>query len=307
MIPDYQTLMKPVLLCVEKGERKVSEVVETLADQFSLTEEERLELLPSGRQTTISNRVNWAKTYLAKAGLVKVTRRAHFVITPRGTEALSDPTVVINKSFLKQFEEFEEFRTRKRDKEQQVIGQDEKELDQNATEGTPDELLDQAHTKINEALESELLERVREVEPTFFELMILNLLTAMGYGGTREGSATPLGGSGDNGVDGVINQDALGVDQIYIQAKRYAEGNIVGPSPIRDFFGSLNLKKAQKGIFITTSTFSKLAKETAQGLGSRIVLIDGVALAKLMLKYDIGCRNERTLYIKKIDEGFFES
>ena len=307
MIPTHQKLMKPVLLCAAKGECKIGDVVETLADQFSLTAEERTQLRQNRSEPIFTDRVRWAKTYLLKAGLVDATGRGQFVITKRGEEVLKDDPVEISKLYLEQFSEFKEFQARKSGKEQDVIDQVGIEQVHDAAEDTPDEVLAKAHKEINSALESELLQRVRKVTPAFFEAMILKLLTAMGYGGTTEGSATPLGGAGDDGVDGVINQDALGVDQIYIQAKRYSEGSNVGPGPIREFSGALEQKKAKKGIFITTSAFSSSAVRTAEGPGSRIVLIDGVKLAKLMLEYNIGCRNERTLYLKEIDEGFFES
>ena len=171
---------------------------------------------------------------------------------------------------------------------------------------TPDEALRRAHTAITSALAEDLLDRVRKSSPAFFERLIVALLLAMGYGGTSEDAGRALGQSGDAGVDGVIDQDPLGVDQIYVQAKRYGDGNNVGAGAIRDFYGALSLKKAQKGIFVTTSAFSSGAIETARGLGSRIVLIDGLQLAKLMTRYNVGCRDEDVLHIKKIDEDFFD-
>jgi restriction system protein len=168
------------------------------------------------------------------------------------------------------------------------------------SEATLDEVLQTAHRKINAALAEELLDRIREGTPAFFENLIVALLLAMGYGGTSEDAGRALGRSGDNGVDGVIDQDPLGVDQIYVQAKRYADGNNIGAGDIRDFFGALSLKKAQKGIFVTTSSFSPSATQTARDLGSRIVLIDGVQLARLMIRYNIGCRDEQVLHLKRL-------
>ena len=301
MIPDYQTLMKPVLKSSEKGEVKISEVVETLAKDLALTDEEQAELLPSGKQTTFANRVHWAKTYLLKAGLVEATRRGYFVITQRGKEAILDATTIIDNNYLKQFDEFKTFQGLSNDNKG-VIAQE-----QETAKITPDEELRLAYKKINTTLQTDILSKVRTVTPAFFEELIVELLLAMGYGGAVEDAGRALGRTGDNGIDGVIDQDPLGVDQIYIQAKRYAHGNNVGAGDIRDFFGALNLKKAQKGIFITTSAFSSSAVQTANDLGSRIVLIDGVELAKLMLRYNIGCRNEDVLYLKKIDEDFFEN
>ncbi len=302
MIPDYQTLMRPVLKCAKDGEVRISHVVDKLADEFKLTNEEKEQLLPSGKQATFSNRVHWAKTYLAKAGLVNSTRRGYFIITERGQKALSDLDCKIDNNYLKHFDEFNVFQNLSKDGKS-TPSEISKEFDQDIT---PDEALRSAYKKINTALQTDILQRVRSVTPAFFEELIVELLLAMGYGGAVEDAGRALGSTGDNGVDGVIDQDPLGVDQIYIQAKRYAEGNNVSAGNIRDFFGALNLKKAQKGIFITTSAFSPAAIQTANDLGSRIVLIDGVELAKLMLRYNIGCRNEDVLYLKKVDEDFFE-
>ncbi|WP_102797664.1 restriction endonuclease [Bowmanella denitrificans] len=300
MIPNYQALMRPILESARSGEVKLSQVIEELANTLGLSEEEKSELLPSGKQTVLANRVGWAKTYLAKAGLLEATRRGHFQISARGLLALEESNACIDADYLKQFEEFQTFLATKNEP---GSGQTASEADQ---EITPDEALRAAFKLINQALISELLERTRKVTPAFFEHLLVELLLAMGYGGSGEGAAHALGRTGDNGVDGVINQDPLGVDQIYLQAKRYAEGNNVSAGDIRDFFGALNLKKAQKGIFITTSDFTQSATQTAKDLGSRIVLINGNELAKLMLRYNIGCREEQVLSLKKIDEEFFE-
>lgn len=302
MIPDYQSMMLPVLKLAADGEIKVQNAVIKLADELGLSDEEREQLLPSGKQAVFSNRVHWAKTYLKQAGLLRYPRRGHFEITDRGREVLSNPPDVLNTAFLDAFQDFQEFRDRKKEDqgEPAFVSEIKKPSD-----ATPDEELRIAHRKINDALAADLLDKVREASPAFFEELIVQLLIAMGYGGSSEEAGRALGRAGDDGVDGVIDQDPLGVDQIYIQAKRYAEGNSVGAGAIRDFFGALSLKKAQKGIFVTTSTFSSSATETAKGLGSRIVLIDGVYLARLLVRYGIGCRVEGILEIKKIDEEFF--
>lgn len=312
MIPNYQEFMRPFLQIAFKAynngqvnEVKLRDVISQLAEQFNLTDEERTETLPSGKQSVLDNRVGWARTYLTKAGLLDVTRRAHFVITPRGIDALKD-NVDINNEYLKRFDEFVAFKQKNNDSTETqsttVLPAADAESDI-----TPDEALRSAYRKINDALAEEIIERTRKVTPAFFENLLIELLLAMGYGGTGEGAAHALGKSGDNGIDGVINQDPLGVDQIYIQAKRYAKGNNVGSGDIRDFFGALNLKKAQKGIFITTSDFTPSAMQTAKDLGMRIVLINGKELAKLMLRYNIGSRDEQVLHLKKIDEEFFEA
>ncbi len=302
MIPDYQALMRPVLQASATGEVRIGEVVDQLADKLALSEADREELLPSGKQTKFANRVHWAKSYLKQAGLVRATRRAHFTITDRGRQALAETGVEINRAYLERYPEFLEFQSRTRETEDTIS-------DAPAgveTTATPDEVLRAAHRKINAALSAELLDRVREASPAFFEHLIIELLLAMGYGGTSEDAGRALGRSGDDGVDGVIDQDPLGVDQIYVQAKRYKDGNSIGSGAIRDFFGALSLKKAQKGIFVTTSSFSASAVQTARDLGSRIVLIDGVQLAKLLIRYNIGCRDEEVIHLKKIDEDFFE-
>ncbi len=302
MIPDYQTLMRPVLECASSGDARISEVVELLAKKFGLTSEERAELLPSGKQTRFANRVNWAKSYLKQSGLVEITGRGRFSITDRGRAALADKMATINSTYLAQFEDFQNFKNKASDTDAKAPTTEEK-LE---TESTPDEVLRRAHSAITGALSAELLDRVRNATPAFFERLLVELLIAMGYGGTSEGAGRAIGQSGDGGVDGVIDQDPLGVDQIYVQAKRYSEVNNIGAGAIRDFFGALSLKKAHKGIFVTTSAFSPSAVQTARDLGSRIVLIDGVQLARLMVRYNVGCRDEEVLHIKKIDEDFFD-
>jgi restriction system protein len=305
VIPDYQTLMRPVLECAANGETRIGDAVDQLAETLGLNADDRAQMLPSGRQTTFANRVHWAKTYLVKAGLAEGTRRGHFRITARGEAALADSTAIINNAYLDQFKEFQDFRTRVN---QGDGGGDVPPAQPSAPLGdeTPDEALRRAHGAITGALAADLLDRVRKAKPDFFEKLIVELLLAMGYGGTSEEAGRALGQTGDDGVDGVIDQDPLGVDQIFVQAKRYAEGNNIGAGAIRDFFGALSLKKAQKGIFVTTSAFSQPAIDTARGLGSRIVLIDGQQLARLMIRYNVGCRDEDVLHIKRLDEDFFE-
>jgi restriction system protein len=296
------------LLPASKGEARIGAVVEELADQLGLSPEERSELLPSGKQTVFSNRVHWAKTYLAQAGLIENTRRGHFAITPRGEQTLVSHPTRVDNAFLSQFEEFQQFKDRARvsqSKHSDVQAEAEENNLPNETE-TPDEVMRRAHNQINTALAKDLLGRVRAASPEFFERLIVNLLLSMGYGGSRAEAGRTLGRSGDDGVDGVIDQDALGLDRVYIQAKRYSAGNNIGPGAIRDFFGSLDRHKASKGLFVTTSMFSPSAKETADLLSKRIVLIDGDQLAALMVQQNIGCRIEDTLHIKKMDEEFFE-
>ena len=303
-IPDYQSLILPVLAASSTGEVRISQIVDHLADELGLSLEECSELLPSGKQTVFRNRVHWAKFYLNKAHLVEITRRGHFKITSRGEEVLRSKPPAIDNNFLMQFEEFREFKERSNGASAQENLTTSPTIEDQKQ--TPDEIMRLAHRQIEAALEQDLLDRIRAAPPDFFERLIVNLLLSMGYGGSTANAGRALGRSGDDGVDGVIDQDALGLDRVYIQAKRYAAGNNIGAAAIRDFFGSLDRHKAAKGLFVTTSTFSSSAKETAEFLSKRIVLIDGDQLAKLMIRHSVGCRIEDTLQIKKVDEEFFE-
>ena len=302
MIPDYQTLMEPVLRASANGEVRIGDVVEALSNQFALTVDERAELLPSGKQTVIANRVHWAKTYLKQAGLVEPTKRGCFQITERGRSVLIAPNVKIDNKLLKTFDEFREFQSRSGNGDAEAEAPT-SEIDERAT---PEEVMRAAYDSITASVATELVERLRAGTPAFFERTIVNLLLAMGYGGSSTDAGRAIGQSGDDGVDGVIDQDPLGVDQIYVQAKRYADGNAVGSGAIREFFGSLSLKKAQKGIFVTTSGFSRNAVETARQIGARIVLIDAQQLGRLMVRHNVGCRDQDVLHVKRIDEDFFE-
>lgn len=307
-IPKFQDLIRPTLECTAGGEVRISDVVARLGKKLNLSQEEMDERLPKGSQPKFTNRVHWARTYLKQAGLVRATRHAHIEITDLGRKVLADNPETIDETFLKQFQGFLDFRNRAHETQAKSIA-DEKEApaaEENDTNVTPDEILRSAYQEISAALAAELLDRAREATPAFFERLIVELLLAMGYGGTSENAGKALGKSGDDGIDGVIDQDPLGVDQIYIQAKRYAEKNTIGPDAIRDFFGALDIKNAHKGIFVTTSSFSKSAVETAENLSARIVLIDGAELAHMMFRYNIGCRYEQTFHLKKIDEDFFE-
>jgi restriction system protein len=301
-VPDYQRLMLPVLRAAAAGEQRIGAVVQRLGEELGLSEAARAALLASGRQTIFANRVHWAKTYLAKAGLVEGTRRGHFRLTQRGADVLAASPERIDNRFLSRFEEFRQFSDRSaQPTDEEVVPEP-----ADAAEQTPDEIMRAAHRRIEAALAEELLDRVRAAPPDFFERLIVNLLLAMGYGGSAADAGRALGRSGDDGVDGVIDQDALGLDRVYIQAKRYAAGNSVGPGAIRDFFGSLDRHKAAKGLFVTTSGFTSSARETADYLSKRIVLIDGEQLTRLMIRHNVGCRIEEVLHVKKVDEDFFE-
>ena len=303
-IPGFQDVMLPVLQATSVGDEcRTGDLVRRMEDQFKLTPEEREALLPSGRQSIIANRTHWAITYLAKTGLLERTRRGFVRITDRGRTVLQQRPARIDLDFLTQFPELDAFRTARRNGSELNDSQPPELL--SSSEATPDELIRSAYANIDAALRELLLSRILKSPPAFFERLIVRLLIAMGFGGQVDATAEALGRSGDDGVDGVIDQDALGLDRVYLQAKRYGPGNPVGPGAIRDFFGSLDIAKASKGVFITTSTFSKSAQDTAGRLGKRIVLIDGDQLAALMIRYDVGVRIEETFHIKKIDEDYF--
>ncbi len=296
--------MLPVLLATPETEVRIGDVINRLADQLGLTSEERTQLLPSGVQGIFANRVHWAKFYLTKAGLIEPTRRGYFKLTPEGKKVIGAKPERIDNNFLSQFEAFEKFfRQKTETKPTEADGQAPAILNQTQT---PDEIMRGAHREIDASLAQELLERVRNAPPDFFERLIVNLLLSMGFGGSVRDAGRALGRSGDDGVDGVIDQDPLGLDRVYVQAKRYAPANKIGSGAIRDFFGSLDRHKASKGLFVTTSSFSTSAIDTAEYLSKRIVLIDGDQFAKLMIRYNVGCRVEETFEIKKIDEDYFE-
>ena len=307
-IPNYKSLMLPVLKRAAAGEVKIGDVVEQLVDDLGLTQEERAQLLPSGRQTTFANRVHWAKTYLKQAGLLEITRRAHFQISDRGQEVLASNPDKIDNELLGQFDEFKDFRTRRHEDSGGAVESTPlpSGLPETLSAATPDEVMRTVYRQINGALGNERLDRIAASPPEFFERLIVALLLAMGFGGTGENAGRAIGRSGDDGVDGVIDQDPLGLDRVYVQAKRYQSENKIGSSAIRDFFGSLDMHKATKGLFVTTSGFTQAAIDTVEKLGKRIVLIDGSELARLMISYNVGCRVEETLHVKRIDEDFFE-
>lgn len=303
-IPNFQTLMLPVLKISAGGEVRIGEAVERLADQFHLSEEERSHLLPSGRQTTFANRVHWSKAHLYKAGLLESTRRGYFRISESGRALLKSAPDHIDMKVLERYPAYQEFRSRPAPE----IAADDAgaEMVVEKAAETPDEIMRAAHRQIESVLAQDLLGRIHASPPAFFERLIVALLLKMGYGGSAADAGRALGRTGDDGVDGVIDQDALGLDRVYIQAKRYGPGNNIGAGAIRDFFGSLDRHKAAKGLFVTTSGFSSSAKDTAEFLSKRIVLIEGHQLARLMIRYDVGCRVEDVLHIKKVDEDFFE-
>ncbi len=303
-IPDYQTLMLPVLkLAADGKEHKFSQAVEELADAFRLTTEERNELLPSGSQAVFNNRVGWARSYLKQAGLLASPKRGFFTITQNGTELLAKNPTRINASILEKYPEFIEFKNRKKDKsesESEIVPPFEQE-----STLTPEDALASAYNKLRSALESEILSSVKEASPSFFERVVVDLLVKMGYGGNRQDAGRALGKSGDGGIDGIINEDRLGLDVIYIQAKRW-EG-VVGRPEIQKFAGALQGQRARKGVFITTSSFTKEAKEYASIIDSKIILIDGEHLSKLMAEHNVGVSTVGHYEVKKLDSDYFDN
>lgn len=300
-IPDFQTLMLPLLKSVEdKREHLFRDIVELLAKQYGLTDEERKQLLPSGRYPTFDNRVGWAKTYLKKAGLIEQPKRSYLKITERGLEVLKKNPSSMNMKSLEQFPEYIAFR----DNQEQGDSTRQATLTPPLQDETPEELMESGARTIKAALADELLQRVKSCSPNFFEHLVIELLVKMGYGGSRREAGNVVGRSGDGGIDGVINEDKLGLDAVYVQAKRWQ--NSVGVKEVRDFKGALDGHAAVKGVLITTGTFNKGATdEAAKSRNYRIVLIEGDHLARLMIDHGVGVSTSVTYEIKKIDSDYF--
>jgi restriction system protein len=298
-IPDYQSVMLPLLrLADQKQELFTREAIDTLADYFQLSEQERMELLPSGQQATFANRVGWAVTYLKKAGLLKSNRRSYFEITERGKQVLRQNPEHLNVKFLKQFPEFIDFQKKRNISAKPVlplISEDE--------ERTPEEIIESAHQSLRSDLANDLLQQIMACSPAFFEQLVVDLLVKMGYGGSRKDAGQAVGRSGDGGIDGIIKEDRLGLDVIYIQAKRW-EG-VVGRPEIQKFVGALQGHRAKRGIFITTSRYSGDAKHYAEAIENRVILIDGERLANLMIDFNVGISPHRSYEIKRIDSDYF--
>ena len=306
-IPDFQTLMLPLLIRAAVGVRTVAEIETEIADELALTLEERERLLPSGKQTTLRNRLNWAKYYLTRAGLLQSPARGQFVVTDAGRQLLATHPVRVDAALLSELSaSFQDFlRPSKSSGDPAENGDAPPVAPSAAALGTPEEQIDAAHRALHAALISDLLQRIWQNTPGFFERLIVDLLLKMGYGGNHADAARQLGRSGDGGVDGVVNEDRLGLDRLYIQAKRYALDNNVGRPDVQGFLGSLVGHGASKGVFVTTSGFSQQARDFVRHLPQRIVLIDGTTLAALMIEHGVGVRTNRTIEFKKLDEDFF--
>lgn len=293
-IPDFQTIMLPLLEYLKDGkEHTVREAIDSLAARFKLTDAERRELLPSGLQSTFDNRVGWSRTYMKKAGLIESKTRGHVQITGRGMEALKSNPSRIDIRFLEQYEEFKDFRKSLGPKPKQPTDEPR----------TPEEVLEAAYKTLKDNLATEMLAQIKKTSPKMFEKIVVELLVEMGYGGSRPDASKAIGGAGDEGIDGIIKEDRLGLDTIYIQAKRWE--NTVGRPEIQKFAGALQGQRAKKGIFITTANFSKDAQDYASRIETKIVLIDGEALAEFMLDNNIGVSPVTNYEVKRLDVDYF--
>jgi restriction system protein len=296
-IPDYQSLMLPLLkIAGDRNEHLFRDAVEDLSNQFGLSDSDRRETIPSGTQPLIYNRVGWARTYLKKAGLLESNKRGYFHITKRGINVLSQDPTEINVAFLRQFPEFLESQ-----KPKEKLST-EKESEQDDSE-TPEERIGLAFQQINQDLAADLLETVKANTPLFFERLVIDLLVRMGYGGTRKDAGQAVGKSGDGGIDGIIKEDRLGLDIVYIQAKKW--DSVVGRPEIQKFAGALMGQKAKKGIFITTAGFTASARAYVSDIESKIVLIDGEELAQLMIDHNLGVNTFNSYVLKRIDSDYF--
>lgn len=301
MIPDYQSIMLPFLKKTANGEiYKFRDLIEELAIDYNLTDEEQKELLPSGQQPIFDNRVGWANTYLKKAGLLKSEKRGYLQITEKGKKILLDNPKEINIKFLRRFPDFNKFTNFKKNgtiKTKEIKGIAEESQ-------TPEEMLEYAHQKLTNDLSQELIDTIKSCSPIFFENLVIDLLLSMGYGGSRVDAGKAIGQSNDGGIDGIIKEDKLGLDIIYIQAKRWE--NTVPTREVRDFAGALLAKKAKKGVFITTSSFPKSAIEYVGQIEPKIVLINGQRLGELLIEHGVGVSTQRIYKVKKIDSDYFE-
>ncbi len=302
-IPDYQSIMLPLLKVVnDEQEHRFRDLIETLSEYFGLDDNQRKELLPSGSQLIFDNRVGWAKTYLKKAGLIEYTKRGVIKITARGMATLQENIDKIDVKYLKRFEEFNEF--------QSISTQDDSGIgvieNIEQTDQTPEEQFEKSYQHLRTNLAQELLDKARNVTPAFFERLVVELLVKMGYGGSISDAGKAIGKTGDEGIDGTIKEDKLGLDIIYIQAKRWQAGNSVGRPEIQKFVGALAGQGAKKGIFITTSNFTKDALDYTPKNETKIVLIDGIQLSQLMIDYNLGVSSSQVYELKRMDNDYFE-
>jgi len=304
-VPDYQSVMLPLLeyAASRNNELSTGDAADALAVSLGLSEEDLKQMLPSGISPTFINRVGWAATYMKKAGLLEATRRGFYRITQRGLDLLKKKPKKIDVKLLTQYPEFQEFQhlrgTRSGDKTKDA----DKPLDFAST--TPSEALEKAYESLRNDLADELIKKLKQTNPTFFERIVVELLVKMGYGGSRADAGKAIGRSGDGGIDGIIKEDKLGLDVVYIQAKRW-DTNSVGRPDVMQFAGALQAQKANKGIFITTSKFTEEARNYVAQIGSKIVLIDGERLAQLMIDNNVGVSTISLYPVKKLDLDYFD-
>ena len=298
-VPDFQTIMSPLLVLMADGvEHGLAEVIDTLGDRLGLSPEDKKELLPSESDVKFDNRVRWAVFYLRKAGLLERTGRGKIRITERGQQVLKTKPGRIDVKFLKQFSEFLEFQqgTKKANSEEMDAANEE-------IQATPEETLEASYLNLRRTLAQELIERVKKCPPKFFEKLVVDLLVSMGYGGSRKDAGQAVGQSGDDGIDGIIKEDKLGLDVVYLQAKRWEA--TVGRPVVQAFAGSLEGQRARKGVLITTSQFSQEAKDYVSRIEKKIILIGGEELAQLMIDHGIGVTEVRTYSVRKMDLDYF--
>ncbi len=302
-IPDFQSIMLPLLkFCADSKEHTNREAIDHLSEVFHLSEEEQKELLPSGRQAIFHNRVAWARAYMKMAKLIENPQRGVFRITGRGHDVFQKPPQKIDISFLMQFPEFAERRKAEQNKLKK------KKIESTLTDAsdssiTPEEQIEVAYENLKENLTSEILSQLKDSSPSFFEKVVVEVLVKMGYGGSRKDAGEAIGKSGDEGIDGIIKEDRLGLDIIYIQAKKWE--NTVSRPEIQKFAGALQGKRAKKGIFITTSDFSRGCEEYVSTIDSKIILIDGQRLAQLMIDFSVGVSTEAIYELKRVDADYF--
>ena len=304
-IPNYEQAMIPVLrVLAGASPRHRRDISALVADSFSLNEAERQQLLPSGKYPVILSRVGWALSYMKQAGLVEAPKRGVYQITDRGKQVLGDQPDGIDSEYLERFPEFRAFQARTRDSAPTLAAAETLPTAAPDPVQSPEEALEVAHSLLRATLQADILDAVKDASPSFFEDLVIDLLVRMGYGGSRPEAARAVGKTGDGGIDGVIDEDRLGLDVIHVQAKRWE--NTVGRPDIQKFAGALQGQRAKKGIFITTSGFSREAEDYAQRIDSRIVLIDGSRLAALMFDFDVGVNPRSTYTVKQLDSDYFD-
>jgi len=303
-IPDYQTIMLPLLGFLRDGHgHHLNDAVASLAAHFKLTDQELRELLPSGTQEVFKNRIGWARTYLKHAGLVESPKRGFMRITDRGLGVLAEKPDTVNVKYLERFNEFQQFRTLRRPKDAPKSHDDDNNSGGPASSQTPIEALEAAYEGLRDELAADLLEQIKKSSPSLFERLVVELLVKMGYGGSRKDAGQAIGRTRDEGIDGIIKEDRLGLDIIYIQAKRWDSS--VGRPEVQKFAGALQGQRARKGVFITTSSFTKDARDFAAMIDSKIVLIDGEELAQLLIDHDVAVTPVRSYEVKRVDSDYF--